>query len=90
MLIVGAILGQMKLTKPQAASAGALFGLSKSETVMLNETPMRGRGHPDAVDGSPDSAASCELVMVNGPAWKALIEQEYGDGNHVGESISTW
>jgi len=28
--------------------------------------------------------------MVNGPAWKALIEQEYGDGNHVGESISTW
>jgi hypothetical protein len=53
-LIVGAILGQMKLTKPQAASAGALFGLSKSETVMLNETPMRGRGHPDAVDGSPD------------------------------------
>src|SRR5206468_3436399 len=21
-----------------------------------------------------------ELVMVNGPAWKALIEEEYGDG----------
>ena len=33
-LIVGAILG-MKLTKPQAASAGELFGLSKSETAML-------------------------------------------------------
>ena len=29
-LIVGAILGQMKLTKPQAANAGELFGLSKS------------------------------------------------------------
>ena len=26
-LIVGAILGQMKLTKPQAANAGELFGL---------------------------------------------------------------
>jgi cyanate lyase len=38
-LIVGAILGQMKLTKPQAANAGELFGLSKSETAMLNETP---------------------------------------------------
>ena len=41
-LIVGAVLGQMKLTKPQAANAGELFGLSKSETAMLNETPMRG------------------------------------------------
>jgi cyanate lyase len=28
-LIVGAILGQMKLTKPQAANAAELFGLSK-------------------------------------------------------------
>src|ERR1700692_408760 len=39
-LIVGAILGQMKLTKPQAANAQELFGLSQSETAMLNETPM--------------------------------------------------
>ena len=51
-LIVGAILGQMKLTKPQAANAGELFGLSKSETAMLNEVPMRGK--PDAADRSPD------------------------------------
>ena len=21
-----------------------------------------------------------ELVMINGPAWKSLIEEEYGDG----------
>src|SRR5262244_3038530 len=41
-LIVGALLGQMKLTKPQAAKAGDLFGLSKAETAMLNEVPMRG------------------------------------------------
>src|ERR1700709_1335397 len=43
-LIVGAILGQMKLTKPQAANAAELFGLSKSEATMINETPMRGEG----------------------------------------------
>src|SRR5215468_1561115 len=43
-LVVGAVLGQMKLTKPQAANAGELFGLSKSEIAMLNETPMRGEG----------------------------------------------
>src|SRR6202140_2426156 len=78
-LIVGAILGQMKLTKPQAANAGELFGLSKSETAMLNETPMRGEGTP-MPPTDPLIYRFYELVMVNGPAWKALIEEEYGDG----------
>lgn len=31
LVMTGAILGQHKLTKPQAAKAAALFGLSKSE-----------------------------------------------------------
>jgi hypothetical protein len=30
------------LTKPQAASAANLFGLSKSEQTLINEVPMRG------------------------------------------------
>jgi len=30
-----------------------------------------------------------ELVLVNGPAWKALIEEEFGDGI-MGEATSTW
>src|SRR3974377_1655378 len=76
-LIVGAILGQMKLTKPQAANAGELFGLSKSETAMLNEGPMGGMPMPPT---DPLIYRFYELVMVNGPAWKALIEEEYGDG----------
>src|SRR6478735_12534312 len=76
-LIVGAILGQMKLTKPQAANAGELFGLSKAEVAMLNETPMRGMPMPPT---DPLIYRFYELVMVNGPAWKALIEEEYGDG----------
>jgi cyanate lyase len=78
-LIVGAILGQMKLTKPQAANAGELFGLSKSETAMLNEIPMRGQGTP-MPPTDPLIYRFYELVMVNGPAWKALIEEEFGDG----------
>jgi cyanate lyase len=45
-LIVGAILGQMKLAKPQAANAAELFGLSKSEEALLNEVPMRGMAMP--------------------------------------------
>src|SRR5580698_8319581 len=76
-LIVGAILGQMKLTKPQAANAAELFGLSKSETAMLNEVPMRGMPMPPT---DPLIYRFYELVMVNGPAWKALIEEEFGDG----------
>ena len=78
-LIVGALLGQMKLTKPQVANAAELFGLSKSEGAMLNEVPMRGAGSimPPT---DPLIYRFYELVMVNGPAWKALIEEEFGDG----------
>ena len=76
-MIVGALLGQMKLTKPQAAKAADLFGLSKSETAMLNEVPMRGSPMPPT---DPLIYRFYELVMVNGPAWKALIEEEFGDG----------
>jgi cyanate lyase len=87
-LIVGAILGQMKLTKPQAANAGELFGLSKSEVAMLNETPMRGEGTPMPPTDPPD------LPLLrngdgNGPAWKALIEEEFGTAS-CRRSISTW
>ena len=78
-LIVGAIMGQMKLTKPQAANAAELFGLSKSETAMLNEVPMRGTGTP-MPPTDPLIYRFYEMVMVNGPAWKALIEEEFGDG----------
>src|ERR1700691_3717790 len=41
-LITGAVLGQMKMTKPQAAKAAEMFGLSKSEQTLLNEVPNRG------------------------------------------------
>jgi cyanate lyase len=78
-LIVGAILGQMKLTKPQAAKAADLFGLSKAETALLNEVPMRGAG-VTMPPTDPLIYRFYELVMVNGPAWKALIEEEFGDG----------
>ena len=79
MLITGALLGQMKLTKPQAANAADLFGLSKAEAALLNEVPMRGTATP-MPPTDPLIYRFYELVMVNGPAWKALIEEEFGDG----------
>jgi len=76
-LIVGAVLGQMKLTKPQCEAAAKLFGLSEPEKRMLNEVPMRGNPMPPT---DPLIYRLYELVMINGPAWKALIEEEFGDG----------
>jgi len=76
-LIVGALLGQMKLVKPLAAKAAALFGLSANEEKMLNEVPYRGTAMPPT---DPLIYRFYEMVMVNGPAWKALIEEEFGDG----------
>jgi cyanate lyase len=77
LLVVGALLGQMKLPKPVAEKAAALFGLSDSEQRMLNEVPMRGMPMPPT---DPLIYRLYELVMVNGPALKALIEEEFGDG----------
>jgi cyanate lyase len=77
MLITGALLGQMKLTKPQAAKAAELFGLTKAEQSMLNEVPLRGAPMPPT---DPLIYRFYELVMLNGPAWKVLIEEEFGDG----------
>ncbi|HYM32948.1 MAG TPA: cyanase [Candidatus Cybelea sp.] len=77
-LITAALLGQMKLTKPQAAKAAELFGLSKSEAAMLNEVPYRG-----TLNGPPSDPLIYrfyELVSVFGPAWKELIQEEFGDG----------
>ena len=78
-MITGGVLGQQKMTKPMAAAAAKLFGLSKPEEAMLNEVPMRGTG-PPMPPTDPLIYRFYELVMVNGPAWKALIEEEFGDG----------
>ena len=76
-LIVSAVLGQMRLPKAMAAKAAALFGLSEVEQALLGEVPSRGTPMPPT---NPLLYRFYELVMVNGPAWKALIEEEFGDG----------
>ena len=76
-LIVGALLGQMRLVKPLAKKAAALFELNETEELLLNEVPNRGTPMPPT---DPLIYRFYELVMVNGPAWKALIEDEFGDG----------
>ena len=76
-LVVGALLGQMKLVWPLAKKAARLFGLSEEEERMLNEVPTRETPMPPT---DPLIYRFYELEMVNGPAIKALIEEEFGDG----------
>ena len=67
----------MKLPTPLAEKAASLFGLSEPEKRMLNEIPTRGTPMPPT---DPLLYRFYEMVMVNGPALKALIEEEFGDG----------
>ncbi len=78
-LVVGALIGEHKLVKPLAKKAATLFGLSAVEEAMLNEVPMRGQSTP-MPPTDPLIYRLYELVMVNGPAMKLLIEEEFGDG----------
>ncbi len=78
-LITAALLGQMKLTKPQAEKAAELFGLSPSEAKMLNEVPYRG-SIPTMPPTDPLIYRFYELVMVYGTTFKELIQEEFGDG----------
>lgn len=76
-IITAALLGQMKLTKPQAQKAAELFGLNENEAKLLNEPPMRGAPMPPT---DPLIYRFYELVMVYGSTFKELIQEEFGDG----------
>ena len=78
-MVTGGVLGQQKMTKPMAAAAAKLFGLSKAEEAMLNEVPMRGEGTA-MPPTDPLIYRFYELVQVYGTTWKELIQEEFGDG----------
>src|SRR5436190_17527795 len=85
-MIAGAVVGQQKMTRPMAAAAAKLFGLSKSEEAMLNEVPMRGTG-TSMPPTDPLIYRFYELVMVNGPAWKAADRGAIRRRHHVGDRL---
>ncbi|ALL13134.1 cyanase [Caulobacter henricii] len=76
-LTVGALLGQMRLGPDAAVKVGTFLALTSDEIKMLGEVPNRGMPMPPT---DPLLYRFYELLMVNGPAWKALIEEEFGDG----------
>ena len=74
-----ALLGQMSMEPPHAEKAAKLFGLTAEEADLLCEIPYRG-SLPTAVPTDPLIYRFYELVQVYGTTWKALIEEEFGDG----------
>ena len=95
-LLTAALLGQMRLEKAQAEKAAALLGqfpltpeeaekavalleLDEFDAALLTEPPNRGAGSV-MPPTDPLIYRFYELVQNYGPTWKALIEEEFGDG----------
>ncbi len=73
-----ALLGQMPLTKEEAAKAGEILGLSQEDASRLADIPFRGSVSLPPSD--PTIYRFYELLQNYGTTWKALIEEEFGDG----------
>jgi len=76
-----ALLGQMSMTKDQATAAANAMGLnlSEEEIAILMTVPSRG-SLASAVPTDPLIYRLYEMISVYGTTFKALIEEEFGDG----------
>ena len=77
--VTAGCLGQMTFDDTQAATLATIFDLTEAESQWLKVVPYKG-SLPTSVPTDPLIYRFYEMVMVNGPAWKALIEEEFGDG----------
>src|ERR1700677_5023271 len=78
-LYTAALLGQMTLTKEEADRLAKLLELDEMEALQLTEPPYRG-SLPVVPPTDPLIYRFYELVQTYGTTWKALIEEEFGDG----------
>jgi cyanate lyase len=74
-----ALLGQMSMSRDEAAAAGKLLDLSEDDVLLLPTVPSRG-SLGRAVPTDPLIYRFYELIQVYGTTFKALIEEEFGDG----------
>ena len=77
--VTAACLGQMTLTKEQAAKVGKIFGLPLEAVRLLQVVPYKG-SLPTAIPTDPLIYRLYEIVNVYGTTIKALIHEEFGDG----------
>ena len=69
----------MRLDDDEAAKAAELLDLSDEDRQLLTEIPYRG-SLPPGPPTDPLIYRFHELVQVYGTTWKALIQEEFGDG----------
>jgi cyanate lyase len=74
-----ACLGQMTLNAEQAKIITEIFALPSEATAILQVVPYKG-SLPTAVPTDPLIYRFYELVSVYGTTFKALINEEFGDG----------
>ena len=78
-LYTAALLGQMTLTKEETNKLTKLLELDETEAIQLTEPPYRG-SLAAVPPTDPLIYRFYELVQTYGTTWKALIEEEFGDG----------
>ena len=74
-----ACLGQMSMPPDAAAKTAELLGLSAEEDALLEAIPYRG-SIPTLPPTDPLIYRFHELLSVYGTTFKAIIEEEFGDG----------
>lgn len=73
------LLGQMTFTEEQAKKIGEYLALPAEAIEILQEVPYKG-SLPTAVPTDPLIYRFYELISVYGTSFKALINEEFGDG----------
>jgi len=74
-----ALLGQMTMTEEQAQAAAHVLDLPADAVVQLQVVPYKG-SLPTTVPTDPLIYRFYELINVYGTTFKALINEEFGDG----------
>ena len=74
-----ALLGQMTMTEDQARAAAGMLDLPEDAVVQLQVVPYKG-SLPTTVPTDPLIYRFYELISVYGTTFKALINEEFGDG----------
>lgn len=74
-----ALLGQMTMTEEQAQAAARVLDLPADAVVQLQVVPYKG-SLPTTVPTDPLIYRFYELINVYGTTFKALINEEFGDG----------
>jgi cyanate lyase len=77
--VAAAALGQHPFSREEAEKLAAMLDLPEAAVLALQQIPMRG-GLDAAVPVDPTIYRLYEVIQVYGPALKALIHEEFGDG----------